>query len=88
MTYQTIAQTADHLVRDRYDIGYEILFDGEHHTFVIAAPRNSDGGGEPSQPTAICIGDADDFEDAEGLYEAALSYTDEVDKLALSEEEW
>lgn len=88
MTEQTIAETADQMIRDLYDQGFEILFDGEHYTFVLAKPRNVDELARPDQPTAICIGVADDFDDAEGLYEAALSYTDEVDKLALSEEEW
>lgn len=89
MTTKTaIAETADQLIRDLYDQGFEILFDYEHHTFVLAKPRNADEGGYHDQPTAICIGYAEDFEDAEQLYNEALRFTDEVDRLAETAEEW
>lgn len=76
-----IAARAVELIRERYDIGYEILYDGEHDMYVIAAPADEDEGGDPYQPTAINIGYAEDFEDAEQLYEAALTMTDKVDAL-------
>lgn len=89
MTAKTdIAETADQMIRDRYDAGFEILFDRKHHTFVLAKPRNADELARPDQPTAVCVGCADDFEDAEQLYDEALSITDEVDRLAETAGEW
>lgn len=83
MTAKTdIAETADQLIRDRYDAGFEILFDRKHQTFVLAKPRNAAELTRPDQPTAVCVGYAEDFEDAEQLYREALHFTDEVDRLA------
>lgn len=82
--YKAMAAEADRMIRERYDLGYEVLYRAEDDTFVVAAPTDSDEGGDPDQPTAICCGWCDDFEDAEQLYEAALRYTDEVDQLFVS----
>lgn len=80
--YKSMADEADRMIRERYDLGYEVLYRAEDDTFVVAAPADDSEGGDPDQPTAICCGWCDDFADAEQLYEAALRYTDEVDKLA------
>ena len=82
--YKAMAAEADRMIRERYDLGYEVLYRGEDDTFVVASPADDSEGGDPDQPTAICCGWCDDFEDAEQLYEAALRYTDEVDQLAAS----
>lgn len=79
--YKSMADEADRMIRERYDGGYEVLYRAEDMTFVVAAPADDSEGGDPDQPTAICCGFCDDFGDAEQLYEAALRYTDEVDKL-------
>lgn len=82
MTYETkTAAEADKLIRERFSSAYEILYRGEDDTYVIAAPADADEGGDPDQPTAICIGFADEFEDAEQLYERAAMMTDKVDAL-------
>ena len=80
--YREMANEADRMIRERYDLGYEVLYRGEDDTYVVASPADDSEGGDPDQPTAICCGLCCDFEDAEQLYEAALRYTDEVDKLA------
>lgn len=87
-TPERIAKVADQMIRDRYDSAYEILFDGESYGFVVAAPRNHDELAEPRQPTAVYVCDADAVDDAEELYRAALRFTDAVDRLFESEEEW
>lgn len=89
MTTKTaIAETADQMIRDLYDAGFEILYVPSTNEFVLAKPRNDEEGARPDQPTAICIGYAEDFEDAEQLYNEALRFTDEVDRLAETVEEW
>lgn len=71
MTYEAkIAAAADRLIRERWCGAY-----------VIAAPADADEGGDPDQPTAVCIGFADEFEDAEQLYERAASLSVRVDAL-------
>ena len=80
--YRRMADEADRMIRERYDLGYEVLYRSEDDTFVVASPADDGEGGDPDQPTTICCGFCDDFEDAEQLYEAALRYADEVDKLA------
>lgn len=85
--YREMADEADRMIRERYDLGYEVLFRGEDCTYVVASPADDSEGGDPDQPTAICIGWASDFDDAEQLYQAALRYTDEVDKLAARRED-
>lgn len=82
MTYEAkIAAAADRLIRERWCGAYEILYRGEDDTYVIAAPADADEGGDPDQPTAVCIGFADEFEDAEQLYERAASLSVRVDAL-------
>lgn len=81
---KAMAAEADRMIRERYGLGYEVLYRGEDDTFVVAAPMDESEGGDPDQPTAICCGWCDDFEDAEQLYQAAIRYADEVDKLAAS----
>lgn len=80
--YTEMANEADRMIRELYDIGYEVLYRGEDDTFVVASPADDVEGGDPDQPTAICCGFCDEFEDADQLYEAAVRYTGEVDKLA------
>ena len=82
MTYEAkLAAAADQLIRERVSNAYEILYRGEDDIYVIAAPADEDEGGDPDQPTAVCIGFADEFEDVEQLYERAASLTDKVDAL-------
>lgn len=89
MTAKTaIAEAADQMIRDRYDQGFEILFDRKRHTFVLAKPRNAAELTRPDQPTAVFLGCAENFENAEQLYREALHFTDEVDRLAETAEEW
>lgn len=83
-----IAKEADGIIRERYSDAYEVLYDSDTDFYIVASPRNYDEGGDPKQPTAVSIGNGDDFEDAEKLYEAALNYTDDVDRLADTAEEW
>lgn len=84
----TIANEADAIIRDRYCDAYEVCYDGETDTYFVARPRNAEEGGEPYQPTAVCVCSADDVDDAEQLYNEALRYVDEVDRLAETTEEW
>lgn len=85
--YREMADEADRMIRERYDLGYEVLFRGEDFTYVVASPADDSEGGDPDQPTAICCGLCIDFDNAEQLYQAALRYTDEVDKLAARRED-
>ena len=80
-TYIAFADEADKMIRERWGDAYEILFSGEDFGYVVASPFNADEGGDPRQPTAIYVGDVDDFENAEELYERAVSYTKNVDAL-------
>ena len=76
-----IADEADKLIRERYGSAYEILYDGENDGYVVAAPAYAVERGDPHQPTAIYIDDAEEFADAKELYRAALGCTELVDKL-------
>lgn len=79
--YTALANEADKLIRERWGDAYEVLFSGEDFGYVVAAPFDADEGGDPRQPTAIYVGDVDEFETAEELYERAVSYTKNVDAL-------
>ena len=80
-TYVAFASEADKMIRERWGDAYEILFSGEDFGYVVAAPFDADEGGDPRQPTAIYVGDVDEFETAEELYERAIPYTKNVDAL-------
>lgn len=78
-----IADEADKMIRERWCNAYEVLYRVEDDTYVVAAPADEDEGGDPDQPTAICCGFADEFEDAEQLYERAKALSANVDSLVL-----
>lgn len=78
-----IAAEADEMMRERWCDAYEVLYRVEDDIYVVAAPADEDEGGDPDQPTAICCGFADEFEDAEQLYERAASLSANVGSLAL-----
>lgn len=80
-TYVALADEADKMIRKRWGDAYEILFNGEDFGYVVAAPFDDNEGGDPRQPTAIYVGDVDEFDTAEELYERAVSYTHNVDAL-------
>lgn len=83
-----IAEAADQMIRDLYDAGFEILYVPGKNEFVLAKPRNAAELTRPDQPTAVFLGCAENFENAEQLYREALHFTDEVDRLAETAEEW
>ena len=80
-TYVALASEADKMIRERLGDAYEILFSGEDFGYVVASPFDADEGGDPRQPTAIYVGDVDEFDTAEALYERAVSFTHNVDAL-------
>ena len=82
LTCTQIADAADRMVRERLGDAYEVLYDEAEGSYVVAPPRDECEGGRADQPTAVTVGYAEDFDDAEGLYEAARSMTDRVDELA------
>ena len=81
-TAREVAEAADRMVRERLGDAYEVIYDEAEEAYVVAAPRDESEGGRADQPTAVTVGYAEDFDDAEGLYEAARSMTDRVDELA------
>ena len=80
-TYVALASEADKMIRERWSDAYEILFSGEDFGYVVAAPFDESDGGDPRQPTAVYVGDVDEFDTAEALYERAVSFTHNVDAL-------
>lgn len=80
--YELLAAQAEEKLHERWGIKYEIMFDENDFCYIVAAPANESEGMDPHQPTAVYIGDADEFDDADMLYACALMYTDEVDELA------
>ena len=81
LTCKEIADAADKMIRERWGDAYEVIYDEAEEAYVVAAPRD-ESEGRADQPTAVTVGYAEDFDDAEGLYEAARSMTDRVDELA------
>lgn len=79
--YELLAAQAEEKLHERWGIEYEIMFDEKDLCYVVASPANESEGKDPHQPTAVYLGDADEFDDADMLYARALMYTDEVDEL-------
>ena len=82
MRREEMAAAADARIRRDYDQGLEILYCAADDSFVEAMPLDDDEGGDPYQPTAVFIGCADDFEDADALYERAVECSWSVYRLA------
>ena len=79
--YTALANEADKMIRERWGDAYEVLFSGEDFGYVVASPFDDSEGGDSRQPTAVYVGDVDEFDTAEELYERAVSYTKNVDAL-------